>query len=318
MKFTAVVVTWNSAEEVPGLVESIDLHLGDACELLFVDNASTDDTVEAIRTAAPQSRLIGLERNVGFGPANNIGVRAARTEVVTLLNPDTLAVDASLAELASVASRERALFGPRLLHAEGSPQISAFPPLAGWEAGLISIVAGALLPKGLRTRCEPWRYEERLRVGWLSAACLSARRSLLLELGPFDERLALYGEDTDLGLRAARSGIPSVFAPDVARVVHLGSRSGSQAFEDRGARRKIDARRWIVRSRMGRARAAYDMSTQLLTHFTRWLAKRLLGREAEADARWLRAAAASIRAGPPRGVESLEVGSSAARGRVPR
>jgi GT2 family glycosyltransferase len=307
MTFTAIVVTWNSAGEVGGLIESVERHLPGRCELLFVDNASTDGTAALIRERSPASRLIELERNIGFGPANNLGVGSATSDVVVLLNPDTLLVDDSLARLAELASRERALFGPRLLNDDGSPQISAWPPVAGWASGLVSVWPGALMPKRLRIRCEPWRYDERSQVGWISGACIAARRELLAELGPFDEQLPLYGEDTDTCLRAWQLGVPSVFAPDVARIVHLGGRSGSQAFADVGTRRKIDARRWIVRTRLGRWRAAYDFAAEVALHALRWAAKSLTRRDASFDSRWLRSALgrrgsperAKLEEGPP-------------------
>jgi N-acetylglucosaminyl-diphospho-decaprenol L-rhamnosyltransferase len=251
--------------------------------------------------------VIELEGNVGFGPANNLGVEAAGTDVVALLNPDTLAVDYSLVALADLASRERALFGPRLLNEDGTPQISAFPPVAGWESTLISILPGALLPRPLRQRCEPWRYDERLSVGWLSGACLVARRELLRELGPFDEHLPLYGEDSDLCLRASRLGIPSIFAPEVCRIVHLGSRSGSQAFDDVGTRRKLEARRWIVRNRFGPLRAGLDVVAQFALYGLRWLAKSALRRDASIERLYLRAALASARA--PAEPQQLDRGS---------
>jgi GT2 family glycosyltransferase len=247
-----------------------------------------------IRRVSPGSRLIALERNLGFGPANNLGVERAETDVVVLLNPDTLIVDDSLARLAELAARERALFGSRLLNEDMTRQISAFPAVAGWESALISIWPGALMPRALRRRCEPWRWDERVRVGWLSGACLVARRQLLAEFGPFDEQLPLYGEDSDLGLRAARRGVASIFAPDVARVVHLGSRSGAQKFDDVGTRRKLESRRWIVRNRFGPGRAGFDLAMQFALYGLRWLAKTALRRDGSIERIWLRAAVASI------------------------
>ena len=287
---TAVVVTWNSAADVRRLAGSARTHLGGACRLLFVDNASEDGTIAVIRSAAPDSEVIELHRNHGFAEANNIGVRAAATDVVALLNPDTELVDASLQRLAMHAGRGRALFGPRLLNDDGSAQISAFPPLSGWEAGLIAIWPGELLPARIRRRCEPWRSNERASVGWLSAACIVAQRDVLIELGPFDPELALYGEDTDLGVRARQRGVPSIFAPDLARIIHVGSRSGAQAFADVGMERKIQARRWVARHRLGRVRATVDALAQFLLHATRWAAKRTLGRDASVESLWLRTA----------------------------
>src|SRR2546423_122027 len=75
-----------------------------------------------------------------------------------------------------------------------------------------------LLPRPLRFRCEPWRAPRTREVAWLTGACIAARRELLLELGPFDEKMHLFSEDMDLGMRARERRIRSVFAPDVARV----------------------------------------------------------------------------------------------------
>ena len=296
MRFTAIVVTWNSAAEIPGLVESVARHLGERCELLFVDNHSTDGTVDAIGSVAPASRVISLPQNIGFGRACNVGVRAAQSEVVCLLNPDSVVVDDSLHALAELAATERALFAPLLLNEDGTPQISARPPLGGWEAILLSFWPGRLMPGRLRRRCEPWRYEERLSVGWVSGACVVARTDVLLELGPFDEELFLYGEDADLSLRAWRAGVPVVSAGDLARVVHLGGRSGARAFGDTGMQRKVEARWWVVRKRLGAHRAALDLTAQCLGHSTRWIAKRLLGRDAAVHALWLGAAVKAVTA----------------------
>lgn len=297
--FTAVVVTWNSAAELPGLIESVEHHLGDRCRLLFVDNASLDDTVAMIERTSPRHRLIRLDRNFGFGAANNVGVRAADTAVVALMNPDTVLVDGSLAELAQLAADERALFSPRLLNTDGSAQISAHPALGSWESALVSFWPGALMPPWLRKRCEPWRFDLRLPAGWLSGACLVANRELLLELGPFDERLALYGEDADLSLRGWLAGVASISAPDVARVVHLGNRSAAQAFDDLGTQRKIEARWWVAQERLGAVRGVSDLAAEFVLHTTRYVVKRLVKGDALSEAHWIGAAVRVARTGRP-------------------
>lgn len=304
--FTAVVVTWNSEHEIPELVASIERHLGERCRFVFVDNDSSDDTATVIADRSPSSRLIQLAENVGFGPANNIGVRAAESDVVVLLNPDTVMIDDSLADLAAVALGTPGLFAPRLLNEDRTPQISAFPPVAGWEVGLMAIWPGFLVPRRLRIRCEPWRYEEPLPAGWISGACIAARRDLLLELGPFDPSLLLYGEDIDLCIRARERGVSVVSTPDTARIVHIGSRSATRAFADVGMQRKIDARRLIVRERMGPRRAVYDTATQLLLVATRSLAKAVVRRDATADRRALRALLRTLRPGRRLEIEALD------------
>jgi GT2 family glycosyltransferase len=289
MAFSIVVVTWNSERDLPRLVESIHEHLREGYELIFVDSASSDSSASLAAELAPESRVLPQAENVGFGIGSNIGTREASGDVVILLNPDTVLVDGSLAELAELARSERALFGARLLNEDGSPQISAYPRVASWEGALLAVWPGALMPRRLRRRTEPWRFDERLHAGWLSAACLAGRRDLMLELGPFDERMHLYGEDTDLGVRAWQSGVPTVFAPDAARVIHLTGRSGRQRFSDVGMRRKVEARRWVVREHLGPVRLALDNVIEFLRHGSRWLIKKLLRRDAAEDGAWVRA-----------------------------
>ncbi len=114
MRFTAVIVTWNSEEEIarPGRKRS-SATCRTAASCCSSTTRRSDGTVKAIRRLSPCSRVIELQENIGFGPANNVGVRAAESEVVALLNPDALVVDDSLCALAQLAASQRGLFCPR-------------------------------------------------------------------------------------------------------------------------------------------------------------------------------------------------------------
>ena len=282
-----VVVTWNSEREIAGLLRSVREHLGGAAEVIVVDNDSTDGT---LRAAEDTDRVIANDRNAGFGAANNQGVRAARHDAVVLLNPDTVLVDGSLAALGERALRERALCGPELLNEDGSRQPSAAAAPGGWEDALRVLVPGAAMPPALGRRCEPWRSDRGREVAWLSASCIAAPREILVRLGPFDERIHLYAEDLELGLRARRAGVRSLYLPDVARVVHLADRSSSQVLADAGVEASVRNRRRVLTWHHGRTRATADLVLQLGHHGTRVAAKRALGRDAYRDRLWLRAA----------------------------
>ena len=257
---------------------------------MVVDNASSDETVEIAESWNGEIRVVRLDENRGFGAANNVGVRAARHEAVALLNPDTELVDDSLLRLAALALRESALCGPELLRENMTRQPSASALPAGWEIGLSSVFPAALMPRPLRLHCEPWRAERVVEVGWLTGACVAAPRPVLLELGPFDESIHLYGEDMDLGLRARSAGIRSLYAPDVARVVHFGDRSAAKRFADAGLAMSFMMRRRVVRQRLGRARERYDSFAMLTFLATRYVAKELFGRDGGHERACLRAA----------------------------
>jgi GT2 family glycosyltransferase len=294
--FSILVVSWNSAGELSDLLASIDEHLEAEYEVILVDNHSSDDSVAVFEaTAGPNRQLVQLERNRGFGIANNIGVRTAKHELVVMLNPDCLLLDNSLVELVALAAETGALCGPRLLNEDLSPQASAFPPIASWQNGVAALWPGPFMPRAVRRRCDPWRVDEQLEVGWITAACMAAQRDPLVSLGPFDERLPQYGEDTDLCVRAAKQGVARIFAPDVARVVHRGSRSAVQGFSsDARSRRQVEARHWIAREHFGRLRAAYDAAVHLTLHLTRFAVKLVARRDNTQDRLYIKAAVASI------------------------
>jgi N-acetylglucosaminyl-diphospho-decaprenol L-rhamnosyltransferase len=285
--FSVVVVTWNSAGELPGLLESLQRHTPNA-EIVVVDNASTDRT----ENVAVEADVLFIQtgENLGFGAANNIGIARASGDVVVMLNPDTVLLDDSLLSLVATARTDKALFGPRLLNDDGSWQPSASVLPASAAAFVRAIVPAAIAPKRLREWCDPWRATTARFCGWLSGACVVARRDVLLELGPYDTSLHLYSEDLDLGLRAAARGYQSIFAPNLARVVHLGDRSVAQRFSDLGLGASVRNRRVVVESRLGRRRARADTCAETLFYGGRFVVKKLLKRDAAHEAAWLKTA----------------------------
>jgi N-acetylglucosaminyl-diphospho-decaprenol L-rhamnosyltransferase len=293
--FSIVVVTWNVAGELAELLDTISTHLAEPFEIVVVDNASSDRTPAVAKAWKGPLRLIGLEENVGFGAANNHGVRAARYDVVVMLNPDTLLVDGSIRDLAQLAQETGALVGPRVLNDDGSVQPSASPLPGGWEQVIAALVPTRLLPRPLAVVCSPWRSGERREVAWLTGCCIAGRKALLLELGPFDEGIHLYCEDLDLGLRARERGTPSLFAPETARLIHLGDRSAAQRFADSGLAETVRNRRLIVRRHVGARREWFDFLSQVAGNAGRLAVKRLLGRETTRERAWLGTAGRQLR-----------------------
>jgi GT2 family glycosyltransferase len=290
-RYSVVVVTWQSAGELARLVASMERYLGDGPELVVVDNASDDDPEAAARrwTGGPVD-FVRLERNAGFGAASNEGVRRADGDVVVLLNPDTELVDSSLDDLAAEARRHRAILGPRLLEADRSVQPSAEGPPVGVWPWVGALVPGAVQPALLAARTEPWRLDRGVEVSWLTGACLAAPRDLLAGLGPFDERIELYGEDMDLGLRAREAGIASWYRPDVARVVHHGAASTSRRYDaEQRATLKARNRRGAIRRAHGARAERRAWRADQLRFGLRAAAKRALRRDPERDRRDLRA-----------------------------
>jgi N-acetylglucosaminyl-diphospho-decaprenol L-rhamnosyltransferase len=299
--YSVVVVTWQSAEHLRALVDSMGRFLADDPELIVVDNASDDDPHAEAERWRGENRFLRLERNAGYGSAANVGVGLARHAAVVLLNPDAELLDSRLGTLARFALERRALAGPRLRNPDGSPQPSASGPPVGPWPWLGALLPGAVQPGPIKARTEPWRLERTVRVAWLTGACVAAPREALRRLGPFDPALEMFGEDMDLCLRAARAGIPSYFHPGACEVLHHGGASAAMRYSAGPESPIALTRRAVLRRAYGARRERGAWLAQRLNLRLRVTAKRLLGRDASRDATVLEATrnARAVRALPP-------------------
>jgi GT2 family glycosyltransferase len=197
--------------------------------------------------------------------------------VTALVNPDVELVDRSLLALAHEALRDdrpERLLAPLVLNPGGTRQQTVHTRPASAGDLIRSIVPPALVPA-----LAPWRARRPRRVAWAVGAALVARTDVFLALGPFDESIFMYGEDMELGLRAAASGISTWFVPS-ARVLHAGAHSSQPAFGGEAFARLAQARQETVLKRMGRRRARLDRAVQMTTFASRIVYKTALGRPA--------------------------------------
>ncbi len=185
---TAIVVSYDSAEVLPACLDAL---AGEGVPAIVVDNASGDDS-RAI-AAATGARVIANARNEGYGRANNIGVAAAETPYVLIVNPDLELTKGAAAALLEAAERypDAGMLAPRIVEPSGriflQPRSLLSPPHLN-RSGTMAIPEGdACLP-------------------FLSGACLLIRRELFVALGGFDPAIFLFYEDDDLCRRMRDAG----------------------------------------------------------------------------------------------------------------
>jgi GT2 family glycosyltransferase len=277
-----VTVTHNSQAFLPTLLESAHRHLPQA-RVIVVDSGSTDNSAELARAAG--ATVIELGDNVGFGRASNAGAQAAEEAVTVLINPDVELLDGSLARL---DPQDDELLAPLVLSPDGSRQDTAQAEPGSAAALAIALIPPAAMPAPLRKAACPWTADEPRRVGWAVGACIVARTGTLKRLGPFDERIFMYGEDLDLGLRAADQGIVTWFRPD-ARVLHHGAHSTSEAFGGEPFELLAKQRQDVLRARRGRTRARLDHLLQATTFADRIALKTLTRRDTQRERTQLKA-----------------------------
>lgn len=222
---SVVIVSFNTQPELLRCLDSLAGNVSLPLEIIVVDNASHDGTVEALRRQQPRTQIIANRENVGFARACNQGLRAARAPLVLLLNSDTEVGPGAVEALVQALERnpDAALAGPRTLNSDGTLQSSFGPPLTllgEWQQRRLMRALRARRPEALRQLEEAWRGER--EPAWISGSCMLARRAALEEVGLFDEGFFLYEEDVDLCLRLRRAGWRIVLVPSAEVIHHLG------------------------------------------------------------------------------------------------
>jgi N-acetylglucosaminyl-diphospho-decaprenol L-rhamnosyltransferase len=243
VELSIIIVNWNAGAFLRGCIRSI-IHSPPkvSWEIIVIDNASTDGSTEWLKTEytsenRSQIRLLENSENLGFGRANNQAFELSNAPMVLLLNPDTEVTPGAIDRLIDTLSAEAATgaCGPRLINPDGSVQISVWrnPPSA-WEILLSQLKLYLLLPRRIRGELllgGHWDHNRQRRVPMLSGAAILARREMIDEVGGFDERFHVYGEDNEWCLRIIRAGWRLVFEPS-AVILHHGAQSASQRWTD--------------------------------------------------------------------------------------
>jgi GT2 family glycosyltransferase len=184
--------------------------------VIVVDNASIDGSVDGLEQRHPAVEVIRLDENVGFGAANNIGVRAASDcEWVALLNPDAFPEPRWLEALLDAARAEPdySFFASRLLLADDPWKLDG--------TGDVYHVSGLAFRRDHGRTVEDVA-RPRAEVFAPCAAAAMYRRSAFVEAGGFDERYFAYLEDLDLAFRLRLAGHRCLYVPE-STVLHVGS-----------------------------------------------------------------------------------------------
>ncbi|MDP2918334.1 MAG: glycosyltransferase family 2 protein [bacterium] len=201
-------------------------------EVIVIDNASSDNSVWAIKKHFPQVKIIANPENRGFARAVNQGIRIARGEYVLLLNTDAFVNQSLLPALNFLDSHKKAAtLTPRLvfsngrLHANFGRYPSLFTEFLELTFAYKILPWGRVIMPNLWTRKKFYRTQ---KVKWLSGACLFIRHSALKKIGLFDEKYFMYLEDIDFGKRVCKAGLENIFFAQ-SEIIHYhhGSSRGS-------------------------------------------------------------------------------------------
>jgi len=231
-RLAIVIVTYNSAADIGRCLDSIPAAARTTThDVIVVDNASADGTAALVRERWPHVRVLDAGSNLGFARGNNLGIRATDSELVLLLNPDTVPANGAIDRLVAVLDEMPgvAVTGPRIVDDGGRVELSygaMIGPLAELRQKLLTLGHARRWPL-LAARVDRASGHASF-PDWVSGACLLIRRADLVAAGLLDERYFLYTEDVDLCAAVRARGRLVRFSPE-AEVVHVRGASRASA-----------------------------------------------------------------------------------------
>ena len=208
-----------------------------SAEIIVVDNASDDGSVESIKEKFPSVKLIVNEKNVGFGAANNIAMLHASGKYFLLINPDTIVREDTFTKMISFFEQnpEAGIAGCKVLNADGSLQLACRRGFPGpWTSFTKVMGLSTLFPKSrLFARYNLTYLDENktYEVDAVSGAFMMLRKEVYDKIGGFDQEFFMYGEDLDLCYRTQQAGY-KVFYVHLTEIIHYKGESTKRSSMD--------------------------------------------------------------------------------------
>ncbi|MCI8530114.1 MAG: glycosyltransferase family 2 protein [Lachnospiraceae bacterium] len=222
---TVIIPNYNGIKFLKECLEAV-LHQDENTpeyQVLVVDNGSKDGSLELMRLRFPQVNMIALPENTGFCHAVNVGIRAADTPYVLLLNNDTK-VDFYFIKALYKAIEDR----PRVFSVSGKMLMWDRPELVD-DAGDRYCVLGWAYARGKGRPAQ--NYEKPSEIFSACGGAAIYRKSIFDQIGLFDEAHFAYLEDLDIGYRARLWGYRNYYEPS-AKVIHYGSATSGSRYNE--------------------------------------------------------------------------------------
>ena len=222
-QYATILINYNNLSDTRLCLDAVYRTSDPDNKIIVVDNASNEEGIEELLAEYPDAILLKNEENLGFGRANNIGIRWALSntdcEYVFILNNDTTIESDTVSRLVAALedNSEVGISCPRIVMMDDPDMLWYGGGWIDWRKGA-AIIPGYLGPADAELALSA-RY-----VSFASGCAMLIRRSILEKIGGFDPRLFMYMEDLELCLRVREAGWTIRYVPE-AVVMHKGQGS---------------------------------------------------------------------------------------------
>lgn len=233
MDVSFIIVNYNTKDLTSKAIESIYKFVKNlSFEIILIDNNSQDGSPADLKKKYPTIKLVQNNENLGFGRANNQGMKIAKGRFLFLFNSDAYFIDNSIDTIIKRAKEINNLgaISPLILNADRSIQQSGgfFPSLTRvfWWMSFLDDLPFGLIFKPYHIDHDSFYKNER-ELDWLTGAAMIIPRSVYNKVGGFDESIFMYGEDIELCNVIKKAGFINLFSP-TGKIVHLGQGSSKK------------------------------------------------------------------------------------------
>jgi hypothetical protein len=205
-----VVVNWNGKELTLECLSSLRKLTYPNVQVVLVDNASVDGSVEAVCDSFPEVMVLRMISNLGFAGGSNEGIRAAQRKgaaCILLLNNDTVVDEQCLGHLVTriLSDQSIGIVAPKIYYYSDSRRI--------WYAGgMLSFWKGVMWHTGIRDE-DRGQYDVALETEFASGCCMLVAGEVIERVGLLDESFGMYSEDVDWSMRARKAGYRIFYEP---------------------------------------------------------------------------------------------------------
>jgi len=246
---SVIIVSFNTRELILSTLESVLTEIATSsllqnrCEVIVVDNNSSDGSLEALQE---KYMLVKNSENLGFAKANNIGIEKATGEYILLLNSDTIVQSGALEKMVQTFEKNPitektsileshageldrlGILAAELTNPDGSEQRQggSFPTLFSLASHMLFLDDIPLIGKFFPSTQKTGKSQAMKQLDWVGGTAMMVRRAVFQEIGTLDQNIFMYGEDIEFCMRAKNHHWDVAIEPD-AKILHIGGASSS-------------------------------------------------------------------------------------------